>query len=241
MKRSLTDELRALPPGLHGEGHEFWGLAWPALRWLEREVRPAMRTLETGSGASTLAFAAGGADHVAITPDPREEEAVREQADRLDIDHSRVQFAIGPSHELLPRLEPSPLDLVLVDGAHGFPYPLLDWWYIAPRLRVGARMLLDDAYMPPVAALVDALRAQSAWEIAETVGSRTVIVRKLADELPPFDWHGERIGGRMSFRYLPPAERAVASVRHRVFSTELGLRTLAIARRRSGLRWRKRG
>jgi predicted O-methyltransferase YrrM len=241
MKRSLTDELRALPPGLHGEGHEFWGLAWPALRWLEREVRPGMRTLETGSGASTLAFAAGGADHVAITPNPREEEAVRAQADRLDIDHSRVQFAVGPSHEILPQLEPSPLDLVLVDGAHGFPYPLLDWWYIAPRLRIGARMLLDDAYMPPVATLVDALRAQSAWEIAETVGYRTVVVRKLTDELPPFDWQGERIGGRMSFRYLAPAERAVAAVRHRVFSTELGLRALAIARRRSGLQWRKRG
>jgi predicted O-methyltransferase YrrM len=240
MKRSLTEELRALPPGLHGEGHEFWGLAWPALRWLEREVRPGMRTLETGSGASTLAFAAGGADHVAITPDPREEEAVRAQADRLDIDHARVQFAIGSSHEVLPRLGPAPLDLVLVDGAHGFPYPLLDWWYIAPRLRVGARMLLDDAYMPPVAALVDALRAQSAWEIAQTVGYRTVVVRKLADELPPFDWQGERIGGRMSFRYLPPTERAVAAVRHRVFSTELGLRALAIARRRSGLQWRKR-
>jgi predicted O-methyltransferase YrrM len=241
MKRSLTDELRALPPGLHGEGHEFWGLAWPALRWLEREVRPGMRTLETGSGASTLAFAAGGADHVAITPNAREEEAVRAQADRLDIDHRRVQFAIGPSHEVLPQLEPSPLDLVLVDGAHGFPYPLLDWWYIAPRLRIGARVLLDDAYMPPVATLVDALGAQSAWEIAETVGYRTVVVRKLADELPPFDWQGERIGGRMSFRYLAPAERAVAAVRHRVFSTELGLRALAIARRRTGLQWRKRG
>ena len=95
--------------------------------------------------------------------------------------------------------------------------------------------------MPPVASLVDALRAQSAWEIVETVGYRTVIVRKLADELPPFDWHGERIGGRMSFRYLPPLERAVAAVRHRVFSSELGLRTLAIARRRSRLQWRKRG
>jgi predicted O-methyltransferase YrrM len=241
MKRSLSDELRALPPGLHGEGHEFWGLAWPALRWLEREVQPGMHTLETGSGASTLAFAAGGADHVAITPDAGEEEAVRAQADRLEIDHSRVRFEIGPSHEVLPRLEPPPLDLVLIDGAHGFPYPLLDWWYIAPRLRVGARVLLDDAYMPPVSGLVDALRAQSAWEIVETVGYRTVVVRKLADGLPPFDWHGERIGGRMSFRYLPPPERAVASVRHRVFSTELGLRALAIARRRSGLQWRRRG
>jgi predicted O-methyltransferase YrrM len=240
MRRSLTDELRSLPPGLHGESNEFWGLAWPALRWLEREVKPGMATLETGSGASTLAFAAGGADHIAVTPDPREERNIRTQADRLGIDHSRVRFEIGPSHEVLPRLGSEPLDLVLVDGAHGFPYPILDWWYAAPRVRVGGRMLLDDAYMPPVSTLVDSLALQSAWEIVESVGYRTVVVRKLADELPSFDWHGERLGGRMSFRYLPPVQRGVAAVRHRVFSTDLGLKALTLARRNSGLTWRKR-
>src|SRR5947207_7887164 len=105
MRRSLTDELRSRPPGLHGEGAEFWGLAWAALEWLEQEVRPGMRTLETGAGSSTLAFAAGGAEHVAVTPDASEEERIRAEADRLGIDHSKVQFEIGPSHEVLPRLE----------------------------------------------------------------------------------------------------------------------------------------
>ena len=80
MAQTLTDRLRSLPPGLHGEGNEFWGLAWPALEWLEREVRPGMATLETGAGSSTLAFAAGGAEHVAVTPDPGEEQRIRAQA-----------------------------------------------------------------------------------------------------------------------------------------------------------------
>jgi hypothetical protein len=241
VNRSLTDELRALPPGLHGEGNEFWGLAWPALRWLEREVLPGMATLETGAGSSTLAFAAGGADHVAVTPDQGEETRIRAQADRLGIDHSRVRFEIGPSHEVLPRLEQTPLDLVLVDGAHGFPYPVLDWWYTAARLKVGGRMLVDDAYMPPVAAHVDALRAQPGWRVAESVGYRTVVVQKQADGLPHWDWSGERIGGRMSFRYLGPRERAVASVRPRLFSTRAGLALVGLARRRSALRWRRTG
>jgi len=238
---TLTDRLRSLPPGLHGEGNEFWGLAWPALEWLEREVRPGMATLETGAGSSTLAFAAGGAEHVAVTPDPGEEQRIRAQADRFAIDHSRVRFEIGPSHEVLPRLGERPLDLVLIDGAHGFPYPVLDWWYAAPHLKVGGRMLIDDAYMPPVAALVDALRAQPGWEIAESVGYRTVVVRKTAEGIPQWDWAGERIGGRMSFRYLPAPERAVAAVRHRVFSTRAGLALVSLLRRRSGLRWRQTG
>jgi len=130
---------------------------------------------------------------------------------------------------------------VLVDGAHGFPYPALDWWFLAPQLKVGGRMLIDDAYMPPVGALVDSLRAQPAWQIDETVGHRTVVVRKIAEGLPSFDWGGERVGGRMNFRYLPAAERGVAAVRHRVFSSRLGLRAVGVARRGSGLRWRKSG
>lgn len=237
----LTDDLRASPPGLHGAGDEYWGLAWAALGWLEDNVGSGMATLETGSGSSTIVFAAAGAAHEAVTPDAAEETRIRGECERRGIDSSSVRFRIGPSHEVLPRLEPRPLDLVLLDGAHGFPYPVLDWWYVAPHVRVGGLVLLDDAYMPPVRVLVDALRKQPAWEVAATVSPRTVAVRKVAEGLPPFDWHGERIGGRMSFRYLPPARRAAASLRHRVFSTPLGLRAVALARRRSALRWRKRG
>jgi hypothetical protein len=241
LKPSLTAELRATPPGLHGEGDEYWGLAWPALEWLERNVTAGMSTLETGAGSSTIVFAAAGSDHEAVTPAADEEQRIRAACAERGIDSDRVRFLIGASHEVLPAWTPRPLDLVLIDGAHGFPYPILDWWYVAPHLKVGGLVLVDDAYMPPVAALVDGVRAQPAWEIATTLGDRTVVVRKLADGLPDFDWRGERIGGRLNFHYLPPARRALASLRHRAFTTELGLRAVALARRRSRLRWRKRG
>ncbi len=237
----LTANLRVRPPGLHGAGDEYWGLAWAALEWLERHVQEGMQTVETGSGSSTIVFAAKGADHVAVTPDAGEEGRIREECERRGISSARVRFVVGPSHEVLPTLEPRCLDVVLVDGAHGFPYPVLDWWLLAPHLRVGGRMLIDDAYMPPVGALVDSLRAQPRWAIEQTVGYRTVVVRKLAEGLPDFDWGGERLGGRMNFRYLPAAERGVAALRHRVFSSQLGLRAVGAARRGTGLRWRKSG
>src|SRR5205814_6249175 len=186
-------------------------------------------------------LAAAGTNHEVVTPDEGERERILAECERRHISTAKLSFRIGPSHEVLVTLPHRPLDLVLVDGAHGFPYPILDWWYLAPRLRVGGVMLLDDAYMPPVGALVDALRAQPGWEVAAAIGHRTVAVRKLSDELPPFDWGGERIGGRMSFRYLPGARRAAASLVHRVFTTDLGLRAVALARRNTALRWRKRG
>jgi hypothetical protein len=239
--RSLVAELRAQPPGLHAGGAEYWGLAWAALEWLEREVRPGMATLETGSGSSTLVFAAGGADHEAVTPAADEEERFRIECERRGIDGSSVMFRIGFSHEVLPRLDARPLELVLVDGAHGFPYPILDWWFLAGRLQVGGRMLLDDAYMPPVRTLLDALRAQPQWELEEPASFRTAVVRKVAEGGPSSDWEGERIGGGMSFGYLPARARAVASARQRLFSTRLGLKAVELARRRTGLRFRRRG
>ena len=102
----LTANLRARPPGLHGAGDEYWGLAWPALEWLERNVQEGMQTLETGSGSSTIVFAAKGAEHIAVTPDPTEEARIRGEAERRGISTERVSFRVGPSHEVLPGLEP---------------------------------------------------------------------------------------------------------------------------------------
>lgn len=238
---SVTGQLRVRPRGLHAGGTESWGLAWPALEWLERTVQPGMRTLETGSGSSTIVFAARGARHEAITPFPDEERRIRSACDSLGIPHGGVAFRIGPSHDVLARLPWRELDLALIDGAHGFPYPLLDWWEISRRVRVGGVVLLDDAYMPPVGMVVDALRSDPNWRVEGAVGHRTVIVRRVENGLPAWDWDGSRLGGRMSFRYLPPGRRAVASARHRFFTTRLGLAVVAAARRDAGLRWRKTG
>jgi hypothetical protein len=218
----VTDALRRSPPGLHG-GREFWGLAWEALEWLERNVHAGMATLETGAGASTIVFAARGAQHEAVTPAAEEEERIRRACRERGIDDSRLTFHIGLSQNVLPALPRRELDLVLVDGAHGFPYPVLDWWHLAPRLREGGRMLLDDAYLPGVAAVVDYVRSSDAWELEAPVSFRTARIRKLRDEEPPPGADALASRGRMSFAYLPPHRRAVASVRTRVFSTRPGL------------------
>jgi predicted O-methyltransferase YrrM len=222
---SLTDDLRSAPPGLHGQS-EFWGLAWEALSFIERTVRPGMATLETGAGASTIVFAAGGATHEAVTPSQAEADRILAECERREISTEHLAFRIGSSADVLRGWEPRKLDLVLVDGAHAFPYPTLDWWYLAPHLKVGGLMLLDDAYMPPVAAVVGHVRHSSAWRLEEPVSFRTAVARKLADETIDGEWKGHR----MNFSYLPPGQRAVAAVRQRVFSTRAGLAALDLVR-----------
>jgi hypothetical protein len=218
----LTDRLRSDPAALHGNG-EYWGLAWSALEWIEENVRPGMATLETGSGASTIVLANAGAVHEAVTPDSAEEGRVRGVCSTLGIDSAQVTFHIGLSHEVLPRWAPRALDLVLIDGAHGFPYPVLDWWLIAPHLKVGGEILLDDAYLPAVGAIVDFARRSPAWQLEGAVSFRTARIRKLADDRPPFDADALAAHGRMRFGYLPPTHRVAASARQRIFSTRAGL------------------
>ena len=222
MKAPLTESLKRSPPSLH-DSLDYWGLAWEALAWLEENVQEGMSTLETGAGASTMVFAASGARHHVIMPDAEEERRIRAACEERGIDTSRLTFHLGRSHEILPELETGDLDLVLVDGAHGFPYPILDWWYLASRLRKGGRMLLDDAYLPGIASIVDYARTSDAWQLEAPVSFRTACIRKLRDDDPPNEADAQAAHGRMSFAYLPPGRRVVASARTRIFSTRAGI------------------
>jgi hypothetical protein len=187
---------------------------------------------------STMVFAARGTDHEAVTPAADEADRITEECRRRGISTEHVRFLIGPSHEVLASWRPRTLDLVLLDGAHGFPYPILDWWYVMPHLKLGGLILLDDAYMSAVSALVEFLHSRPAWRIEGAVGYRTVIVRKIDEALPPYDSLGEEGVGRVSFGYLPPHRRAVAAVRHRVFSTRAGLATVRAVRKHASFLFR---
>ena len=228
MAGSICEALRSLRPLVHEGGSTSAGLSWEALQWLEDHVEPGMRTIETGAGLSTIVFASCGAGHIAITPVAEEELAVRAICASMAVDASSVRFIIRPSEVVLPSLPASPLDLVLVDGAHGFPYAILDWWYLAGRLRIGGTMLLDDAYVPPVLAILDGLRKVPSWRIGPPIGDRTVPIQKVGDELPSGVWPGGSFGGRQSFRYLPLRRRLRAAFKHRVFATAVGRRAVAL-------------
>ena len=135
-----------------------------------------------------------------------------------------MTFRIGLSHEVLPRWEPRPLDLVLIDGAHGFPYPILDWWHIAPHVRIGGTVLLDDAYLPAVAAIVDFARSSDAWRVDDAVelpdGAAHEARRRAAAV------HGRRRRRAAGRCASPTSRRTGASSPRRgsgVFSTRAGL------------------
>jgi hypothetical protein len=210
----VTQQLRSSPPNLHGKGDAYFGLAWPALEWLEQTLRPDMTTLETGSGASSIVFAPAGSAHTVISPAADEHERIRAWCAENGISTARVEFLAASSDTALAgSWTPDALDLVLVDGAHLFPFPVLDWFFTARRLRVWGRMVLDDAFLPSVNMVVRFLRSSQSWDFEGALSYRTVCFRKIDDDIG-YDALGHRFDRLPRFGYLPPAARAAAYARH---------------------------
>jgi hypothetical protein len=61
-----------------------------------------------------------------------------------------------------------PLDFVLIDGCHGLPLAIIDWFYAAQRLRSGGIVVVDDTHLLPVSTgLLAFFEADPRWKIAQ--------------------------------------------------------------------------
>lgn len=115
-------------------------------------------SLETGAGLSTILLAALGGVHVCVTPIRDELERIKTYCADRSIDLSRVQFHVGQSTSVLPTLALDLVaDLVFIDGSHGYPEPVIDWFYASSHLRDQGLLVIDDIVLPAVAQLCGAL------------------------------------------------------------------------------------
>jgi predicted O-methyltransferase YrrM len=150
------------------------------LQLMQERIDRSCRTLETGCGSSTLVLAEAG-EHHCITPDADEVSRLKVFADQERCDLSRVRFHIGGSQTVLPTLDVHSIDLALIDGGHGFPLPFLDWFYIAPRLKIGGLILVDDTHLWTSQTLRDVLRSEPEWEEERTPDRKTAVFRKVRE------------------------------------------------------------
>jgi hypothetical protein len=136
-------------------------------------------SLETGLGASTIVFTAQQSRHFCITPAADEIERITDffHANGVDCDH--VTFEPDYSEFALPRMDLPQLDVVLIDGRHGFPAPMLDWYYTGKYLKVGGALIVDDVDLWPVQQLIEYLSSSPSWSV-DRIFSRTIAYRRLA-------------------------------------------------------------
>lgn len=186
-RQELVHRIANDPPPVHGAvagENRVWGTALDCYDFLARHVEPGARTLETGCGISTALFAVWGAEHTCVVYSQEEVDILRSWAEQRGIDLSRLTFGIGPSDDVLPRLEPTELDLVFVDGSHAFPAAIIDWFYAGGRLRQGGICVLDDVQLPMVTVgLFEFLARDPRWELTARTDKWAAFLRRSSGPL----------------------------------------------------------
>jgi predicted O-methyltransferase YrrM len=216
VRRLLADK-----PVFHPKGAALRGSLPGALAFLATSVRDGDVTLEVGAGMSTVVFAAAGARRTVISPDPEEHRLIREYCDRSRIDHSRVRFIGGRSEDVLPAIlgRDRTLDLAFIDGAHSYPAPVTDWFYVTRSLKAGGTLVMDCVYIPSVGQTFRHMQLEQNWRLDEILDDRTAVFTMLAPPSPRDDWKSQpfnRAYPDFSFArlHLRPLLRARWRARH---------------------------
>ena len=176
------DDVLNDPPKVHGDGDVSFQLSDEVLRFIDEQTRNGgATTLETGAGISTIVFALNGSQHFCITPDPAQAERITAYCSHHDIKITALRFEIGRSEQVLPRLALPRLDLVLIDGRHGFPTPFIDWYYTAEALKCGGLLVVDDVQLWTGHQLRSFLLREREWRLERDFGERASAFVKLSE------------------------------------------------------------
>lgn len=185
------DELVRDAPALHSdeEGRLIsYALGVDVLEFIDQQVSNVSNTLEIGCGLSTVLFALKGANHTSVVPYPEEVERLQRYCAGHGISTHRTNFILNTSERALPKLDLKNLDFVLIDGRHGFPAPFIDWFYVAPFLRRGGTLVIDDVHLWTCRVLIDFLEAEPEWESCRSF-ARSVAFTKRGEGSETKEWN----------------------------------------------------
>src|SRR5205823_6508985 len=100
----------------------------------------------------------------------------------------RLTFYPDLSETILPGLECEPLDLVLIDGRHGFPAPFIDFYYTANKIKINGLLVIDDTWLWTGDVLKQLLLSEPEWRLEADFSPRTSVFRKLAEGSESKEW-----------------------------------------------------
>ena len=164
---NILKEVIALPP----EWHACGSLRPSVLKAIFRHCSKLSIThsLETGSGKSTILFSHISPDHKVFTLDEGNGSIEKVKKSPLFKNESTV-FIEGPTQITLAKFNFSyKLQVALLDGPHGYPFPDLEYYYIYPHLEKGSILIIDDIDIPSVHNMFKFLKSDKMFSLIEVV------------------------------------------------------------------------
>lgn len=197
LRRKALEQILAEKPLFHDDPakglgkRRFLSLSDRALNYLASAVTEKCTTLETGNGLTTLLLAVAAGKHFSISPDNVVFDRVREflVAHQWAVPQEDLICICAGSETVLPRESFPLLDLVLIDGNHGFPLPFLDWFYTARLLRTGGILIVDDCQLWTGRTLKEFLLKEPEWKLIFEDSQKTFGFQKLAPTNFTKDWY----------------------------------------------------
>jgi hypothetical protein len=164
---TVLAEVARIAPSLHTAGTFSAGALEAIVR--HATARPVQHSVETGSGASTLLFSHLSEDHTVFAVDAGTGSIRSIEISPL-LRRETVTFVEGPTQVTLPlHTFAHRLQLVLLDGPHGYPFPDLEYYYVYSHLDPDALLIVDDIHIPTIANLFDFISADEMFDLQEVV------------------------------------------------------------------------
>ncbi len=184
----LLREITILPEDWHGAG--VCGLTPLRAIAFYAQNRKIVHSAETGVGKSTLLLSHISQHHTAFAlDDTGTSNSLINVRDSTLLRRDCVNFIIGPTQQTLPRYSfTNRLQMVLIDGPHGFPFPEIEYYFFYPQLDEDGLLIIDDIHIPTVFRLFSFLREEKMFDFLG-VASTTAFFRR--NSSAPFDPLGD--------------------------------------------------
>jgi hypothetical protein len=190
---SILDKLVEARPLFHDDGTGIltcWHSNTNLLRTMEGLLTDGMATMEIGAGYSTVLFLHKRCFHTCITPIQDEVGRIIDYCKAEGISLDRAEFVVEQSFSVLPSMAQPKRDLIFIDGAHRFPFPIVDWFFCSMHLREGGLMIIDDTNIISCHILMKFMGNDPHWEKV-IMEENFALFRKLGGHDYPFDWQGQ--------------------------------------------------
>ncbi|MFO7301735.1 MAG: class I SAM-dependent methyltransferase [Acidobacteriota bacterium] len=183
----ILEAVSALPQDWHGVGTMLRSVLAAIARHTGGRL---VRSAETGTGKTTLLLSHLSERHTVFAVDYGRSLSVTRQSPLLR--RERVEFVEGPTQRTLFQYRfTEPLDFVLIDGPHAYPFPQMEYWAFYPHIREGGLLAIDDIHIPTIRHLFDFLCEEPMFELVEVVEATGFFRRTSAPLFDPYsdNWH----------------------------------------------------
>src|SRR6476620_3296022 len=152
--------------------------------------RKIHHSAETGSGKTTLLFSHLSEDHKVFSLDNVSgcaNNSIVLVKDSPLLNAANVEWIEGPTQRTIPQYDfQNQLQLALIDGPHGYPFPDLEYYYLYPHLDEGALLIVDDIHIATIGHLFDFLKEEEMFQLLEVVDKTAFFERTAAPLFDPY-------------------------------------------------------